>query len=328
MRKIIFIFIILSAAFCVNKTGTSAAKFLSINPGAKAVSMGGAFTSIVDDVSSLYWNPAGISRLGTYAFYFNHSKWLADINYDFVGLSIPLSNNSAMGFSITYLSMGEMEIRRYGDEETGETFKAGSYALSTTWAMNLTDRFSIGFTGKYIREKIDNSHASGFAVDVGTLFNTIFGPQLGVSISNFGPKMKMTGPNLLVNADVSNLEGNNPNINAELSTDPFDLPLVLRVGLSDNLKFGISTMVWSVDAVNPIDNSEYLNAGVELNIWDKAYCRMGTKSMFMNEREELYTVGLGSKINLFSGQNIMVDYSYEFFKYFPSTHQFSIGLNY
>jgi hypothetical protein len=328
MRKLNFVLLILSLGFSVNKTGTTAAKFLSINPGGKAVGMGGAFTSLADDASSLYWNPSGISRLGTYVFYFNHSEWLADINYDFVGLSIPFNGGSTLGLSITYLSMGEMKIRRYDDEETGETFKAGSYALSTTWAMNLTDRFSIGFTGKYIREKIDNSHASGFAVDVGTLFNTIFGPQLGVSISNFGPKMTMTGTDLLVNADVSNIEGNNPNINAELSTDPFDLPLVLRVGLSNHLKFGGLTSIWSVDAVNPIDNSEYLNAGIELNFWDMAFCRMGAKSIFMDEREELYTAGLGSKFKLFSGQNLVVDYSYEIFKYLPSTHQFSIGLNY
>ena len=83
-----------------------------------------------------------------------------------------------------------------------------------------------------------------------------------------------------------------------------------------------------MDAVNPIDNSEYLNAGVELNMWNIAYCRMGAKSIFMNEREELYTVGLGSKFMLFSDQNLMVDYSYEIFKYLPSIHQFSIGFNY
>ena len=68
MRKLIFISLILSLGFSVNKTGTTAAKFLSINPGGKAVGMGGAFTSLADDVSSLYWNPSGISRLGTYAF--------------------------------------------------------------------------------------------------------------------------------------------------------------------------------------------------------------------------------------------------------------------
>mgnify|MGYP000505906021 CR=1 FL=1 len=161
-----------------------------------------------------------------------------------------------------------------------------------------------------------------------TLFNTILGPQLGVNISNFGPKMEMSGSDLLVNADVSNIEGNNPNINAELSTDSFDLPLVLRVGISDKLEYGGLVFLWSIDAVNPIDNSEYLNTGFEVNFWDRVYLRTGSKSIFMNDREELYTVGLGTKLKLFSGQNFKLDYSYQILKYLPSTIQFSIGLSY
>ena len=52
MRKLILIILILSLGYSVNKTGTSAAKFLSINPGGKAVGMGGAFTAVSDDVST------------------------------------------------------------------------------------------------------------------------------------------------------------------------------------------------------------------------------------------------------------------------------------
>ena len=47
----------------VTKVGTTAAKFLSIPVGARAVGMGGAFVAVADDASSLYWNPAGIARL-------------------------------------------------------------------------------------------------------------------------------------------------------------------------------------------------------------------------------------------------------------------------
>ena len=46
----------------VTKVGTTAAKFLSVGVSARANAMGGAFTSVVNDASALYWNPAGASR--------------------------------------------------------------------------------------------------------------------------------------------------------------------------------------------------------------------------------------------------------------------------
>ncbi len=51
----------ISISFGVDKTGTTAAKFLSIDIGARAVGMGGAFTSIANDATAMYWNPAGLS---------------------------------------------------------------------------------------------------------------------------------------------------------------------------------------------------------------------------------------------------------------------------
>ena len=50
----------------VSKTGTTAAKFLSIGIGPRANAMGGAFTSIANDASALYWNPAGVAELEKY----------------------------------------------------------------------------------------------------------------------------------------------------------------------------------------------------------------------------------------------------------------------
>ena len=324
--KILFITLIsCSCLFSVNKTGTTSAKFLSISNGAKSIGLGGAFTSIANDASALYWNPSGIARIHSQNFVFNHTEWWADIDYDFIGISLPLKNNHTLGFSIIYLSMGEMIVREYGNENSGNKFKAGSYALSTTWAMNLTDRFSIGFSGKFIREKISSTISSGVVIDVGTLFNTVWGPILGMSITNFGPKMSIHGPDLLVNADVSNIEGNNPNINAELSTDNFDLPLTLRVGLSDKITFSGIASTWSIDAVNPIDNSEYLNLGADINIWDVISFRYGINALFMESRESLFSAGLGTKFKINGNQYISFDYAYDVNKFLPSTHHFSIG---
>src|SRR5690606_34625226 len=47
----------------VSKRGTTAADFLGIPVGARATGMGSAITASVDDLSSLYWNPGGLSLL-------------------------------------------------------------------------------------------------------------------------------------------------------------------------------------------------------------------------------------------------------------------------
>ena len=57
----------------VGKTGTTAAKFLSIGIGARANAMGGAFTSLPKDASSMYWNPAGIADIVNYQAIFTYT---------------------------------------------------------------------------------------------------------------------------------------------------------------------------------------------------------------------------------------------------------------
>jgi len=50
----------------VSKVGTTAAPFLSIEVGSRAIGMGGAFVALANDASALYWNPAGLARMGNH----------------------------------------------------------------------------------------------------------------------------------------------------------------------------------------------------------------------------------------------------------------------
>ena len=313
----------------VDKTGTTAAKFLSIGPGSRAVGMGGAFTSISTDASAMYWNPSGIARLTKMEVMVNHSNWIADISYDYIGFAFPFGSVGALGVNLTYVSMDEMDVTRYGEEDTGETFKAGQYALGFTYAKNLTDRFSIGFNGKYISEFIANSKASGLALDIGTLFDTPFGFRLGASISNFGPKMQMSGVDLLVPVDIAgNIEGNNESVTGSLATDKFDLPLLLRVGLSGDINFSnLAHLTWSVDANHPNDNSEYMNSGMELSLLNNyLLIRAGSKTMFMTDREEEYTFGAGIHYPLISGGHLYFDYAHELMSRLGDIHKFTLRI--
>ncbi|NOZ08892.1 MAG: PorV/PorQ family protein [FCB group bacterium] len=316
----------------VTKTGTTAAKFLSIGAGSKAISMGGAFTAIADDASAMYWNPAGIARFKSSEFLVNHTKWVADISFNYLGYVQPLRNGAAFGLNVTAVTMSEMDVTAYGsDEFTGETFSAGQYALGVSYGMQLTDRFSIGANGKYINEHISNEKASSIAIDIGTLFDTPYGFRLGTSISNFGPKMKMTGKDLLVRVDVAgNMAGDNQSINGLIDTDYFDLPLLLRVGVSgDFMVSKIAAVTWAVDALHPNDNSEYINAGAQIGFFgDQLVFRGGSKSIFMDDREERFTLGAGLNYPLQTGGTFYFDYAYELMTHLGDMHKFTLRITF
>ena len=259
--------------------------------------------------------------------FFNHSNWIADISFDYFGFSFPLLNNQFFGLNITSVTMDDMEVTRYGNENTGETFSAANYAVGATYSMNLTDRFSIGFNGKYIQENIANNRAAGIALDIGTLFSTPYGFMLGTSISNFGPKMNMTGDDLLVPVDIDEaIEGNNESVTGYLSTDKFDLPLILRVGISDQInvgQFGIAT--WSIDVNSPNDNTMYLNAGFECELFNKLLIvRSGMNSLFLHDREKEMSMGIGLNMTNILKKNLLINYSVETLSHLGETHQFSI----
>ncbi|TFB11047.1 PorV/PorQ family protein [Candidatus Marinimicrobia bacterium MT.SAG.4] len=188
----------------VSKVGTSSAPFLTVPIGPRAISMGGAFVAVSDDASALYWNPSGITRLDRNEFVAIHSKWIAGINHDFGAIVFQLGSSGTLGLSIISITMDEMEVRtELLPEGTGEFFSANDMAIGATYAKNLTDRFSIGFTGKYIFQKIWHAQASGFAMDFGTLFKTdLFnGMRIGAVITNFGQDMKIGPCHLIFNSD-------------------------------------------------------------------------------------------------------------------------------
>ena len=216
----------------VTKTGTTAATFLKVDIGARAVGMGSAYVSVVEDATAMYWNPAGLARVKGNEAVFSHAKWIADIGISYAGVAVNLGNLGNIGISGQFETMDEMERTTiFEPEGTGEMFDAGSYAFCLSYARNLTDRFSIGMSGKFIQERIFHSTANGAAFDVGVLFDSQFyGMKIGMSITNYGTKMRLSGRDMQTQMDPDpTVTGNNENIPAYLKTDAFDLPLLLPI---------------------------------------------------------------------------------------------------
>ena len=72
-------------------------EFLAVGVGARALGMGNAYTSVVNDVTSGYWNPAGILGVqGDLQVGLMHSEYFAGIaKYDYIGLAKPIDSSPA-----------------------------------------------------------------------------------------------------------------------------------------------------------------------------------------------------------------------------------------
>ncbi len=314
-----------------SKVGTTAAQFLKIGAGARAVGMGGAFTALDDDIYSIYWNPAGIATSNSTSMVtFNHAEWLADMSFDFAAGSINLGEMGTLFASITTFQVPEDKVRTFQNPEgDGRVWDAGSMSIGMGYAKMLTDRFSVGIHAKYIHESVWNTSASGFAFDVGTLYRTPFNDlMIGASISNFGTKMSLDGRDIQFNTDPNNNINSGPNnIPSNYQTGEFDLPLTFRIGLAmDVVETRYFRFTAALDATHPNDNTEYVNSGMELAYDEVVFFRAGYKTLFMDNSEGGLSLGGGLKYGLSDNFKVFINYAYTDFGRLENIQFFDIGL--
>jgi hypothetical protein len=335
MKKFLTLILLLVIALPVlpqTKVGTSAAPFLGIAVGPRGIGFGGAYVAVANDASALYYNPGAISQLGYSQVLVSHTSWLVDTKFDWVGVAVDLGDGGSIGVSVTQLNYGEEMLTTEFNQNGGEeTWTAADMAVGLSYARNLTDRFSIGATAKYIQMKIWNESASSMALDVGLKYKTDFnGLTIGMSISNFGADMRLDGKDLYNNFDSRPGEsGNNATIVAQYKTEERPLPLLFRAGVSfDAFNTDEMRFVVAADALRPSDSAEMLNLGGELSWRDAIFIRGGLKSLFLPESEEKFTVGAGAKYEITGANVISFDFAYQEFGKFGGIQTMAIGITF
>ncbi len=240
--------------------GTTGFSFLKINVGARPVAMGGAFTGLADDESSLYYNPAGITAFDSKRFILEYNNYFVDLQSGFLGYIHSPSENRVMAVHLSYLNYGKfVQTSRSGDV-TGE-FSGGDLVLAATYALKQGDHFSFGATGKFIYEKVQSYSATGASLDLGAKYSALRGRyNAGIAIQNLG--VQFSG----------------------LGSDKPKLPLTLRAGAAARLR-GLP-MVVSSDLIIPVDNKVSVAFGSELTALKPLFVRLGWNSTGLNYRAQ------------------------------------------
>lgn len=231
-----------------NKAGTAAAQFLNIGVGARQVAMAGATSGLVDDASSMYWNPSGLVGVPSFSLFATHTDWFADLRHQYFAVVLPVSDDHRIGVSATILAMGDMEITtELQPQGTGAFFSANDVAVGITYAARLVNFFSFGATVKYINQTIYNESATGFALDMGTTLNTGWnGVTIGMAFTNFGTTMQLSGRDLQRTYDPNPNNATNVGVASNLATEAWEMPINFRVGIGWEL-VGSSDAMFSND---------------------------------------------------------------------------------
>lgn len=307
--------------------GTSGAQFLQIPVGAKGASLGSAYISNNNDASAVFWNPAGIAGITGNAAHFSHLRWFGMFSMNAASLVYNAGDAGVFAAGVVVFSMDQMEITTETKPNgTGQFFDAQDLAFGISYARNLTDQFAAGITAKYISQRIWNETADGIAFDIGTQYRLDFNNLvIAMSMSNFGPDLKLDGEDLYVTHDVNSSIPLNRLTPASLNTDQYPLPLVFQVGIGmDLFRYEFIKMRMELNAVHPNDNYERINSGAEISFFDRFFLRGGYK---YNYDQEKFTFGAGANLPL--GSTLLsFDYAYSVYEVLPDIQRVSVGINF
>ena len=306
----------------ITKVGTSAANWLKIESGVRGISMGGSQVASGSGISGIFYNPASIAFGQSSEVYYSKSYYLAGISHNTLGYVTKLTFSDYLGLYLFYLDSGEMDVTTViSPDGTGEKFSVLDLSVRFLYGKQLTDRLRIGVALKYFREEIYTAHMQSLVVDVGSNFDTgIYGFDLGMSVSNFGPEVQYEGDALDVTVD------DDIAVSGKLSkiTSKFSVPLTFRIGLSNDVIGGeegsVHRLTLSADGINPIDYTVYGGLGVEYSWRDIAFIRGGTKLFHDTAGMSL---GGGLKWSIFE-----IDYAYVNYGILEETHQYGISLKF
>lgn len=187
---------------------TTGVPFLLVAGDARAAGMGDNGVASSPDVYSQQWNPSKYAfSIDKQGFSVGYTPYLVELVNDISLSQITYFNKfnerSAFAGSIRYFSLGEIELRENIDDQA-VVVKPAEYALDLSYALKLSDYFSMSVGGRFIRSNLriptsgqSSAAANSFAFDVSGFhqseemaFDSFNGKlRWGFNFQNLGPKI-------------------------------------------------------------------------------------------------------------------------------------------
>ncbi|WP_089372879.1 type IX secretion system outer membrane channel protein PorV [Dokdonia pacifica] len=189
-------------------TITTAVPFLVIAADARAAGLGEQGVATSPDVYGVQWNPAKLAFLDRkHNVGVNYTPYLGNLVNDIAILQAAYANRinerSAFGASLRYFSLGTITTTT-GPNDPGLDIRPNEFTLDATYALKLSERFSMAVSGRYLRSDLriqqldpDARAAGSFGVDISgyyqseeITYNSFDGRwRAGFNISNIGPEV-------------------------------------------------------------------------------------------------------------------------------------------
>jgi hypothetical protein len=278
-------------SFGNSRTGGSGMQFLKIPNDARSIALGGAVVGVTNDVSAMYWNPAGITRCdtGRYNFQLSHTRYYANASGNFGGVILKKGKHNFFGVqfqSLNYAAMEETtEWQPYG---TGRSVQVNNVMAGLSYARILTDNFSFGVNSKWAHESIADVATNNVLFDLGLSYN------IGLMYSKFGVSFSNFGMNVAPDGTVSILK-----MNGETTVSSFSevsAPSTFRIGGAlDPIHTNQHVLTLLAQLNHPTDNNETYAAGAEYSYKNLLFLRTGYE-LGSDERYTLPTAGFGMRL--------------------------------
>jgi len=190
MKKLMLKYLIVALFFqipaiLIAQKATGAASYLRIGMGSRAIAMGKAYTSLADDASATYWNPAGLIKVKKFDFMItNRIDENIGLGSDFFSVAVVYSLSERFGaVGLSFFNYGVNDIYQFDDKaQYLGSFDYSAKAMFFSYCIG-NDLFSIGANVKYLLHQFqlgDYPEDNGVGFDIGFMYQVLRKWQVGL----------------------------------------------------------------------------------------------------------------------------------------------------